>query len=335
MRERMRDMNGYTQKMISVVVFSLLLLLSMPVYAQQDPLFTQYVNSPLSMNAAYTGNRNSLALDLGVRQQWVGVEGAPKSYYLSAHSPINKSRVSLGGYLLSDEAGPVVSRQVHGTYSYLVRMSNKMFLSLGASGGVHLYNIGLTGLNLGDAADPYFGFNITNRVKPSFGVGAVLFTPNYYVALSCPQLLLSRFSHSGIDSGVYASDHHFYLNGGYTYVLNKHQSMRFSSLVRLLPSGENVIDLNVIFNYNKYLWVGASYRFGQALAGMLNFQLNRNWGICYSYDFYTNRTSYFNSGAHEITLSYDCYKFYKKNKYRNFKRKSADKEEEMRSIRYF
>lgn len=325
-----------TLKRVSAFVFGCIINCLMMLHAQQEPLFTQYVNTPLTLNPAYAGNRNSLAVDFGVRQQWMGVEGAPKTYSLTAHSPINKSRVSLGGSLMSDQAGPVTTNQLSFAYSYMVRLDERMFLSLGTNAGLNHYNIGLTDVKLLNLNDPNFGFNIENEIKPLWGVGAVIFTPIFYIGLSAPQIFISEFSKTDNESTIYHNDRHFYINAGYLYQINKKQSIKISTFARVIDAKQQVIDLNALMNYNKYLWFGMSYRFNQAVAGMVNYQVNRNWSICYSYDFYTNRTTYFQQGAHEITLSYDCYKFYKKNKYRNFKRKGADKDDEaIRSIRYF
>lgn len=317
------------------VLIMSILMFAVDARAQQEPLFTQYVNAPICMNPSFTGNRNSLAIDMTIRKQWMGIDGAPESFTLGVHSPINKSRVSLGGYITTDKVGPIKYNQFSFAYAYQVRLSDRMFLSMGTQAGLNHYNIGLTNMKLNDPSDPNFGFNIENAIKPTWGFGATVFTPKYHIAISSPQIILNELSAEENNSTVYQAQRNYYINGGYTYKINKKQSLQGSTLIRLADSSSPIFDFNVLFNYNKTLWFGASYRLKQTIAAMVNYQVTKNIAVCYSYDFNINTKSYFKQGSHEITLSYDCFKFYKKNKYRNFKRKKADEEDSMRSIRSF
>src|SRR5689334_13844249 len=58
--------------------------------AQQRPHYTQYVINPYIINPAITGIENYTDLKLAVRDQWVGLSGAPKTTYLTIHAPIGK-----------------------------------------------------------------------------------------------------------------------------------------------------------------------------------------------------------------------------------------------------
>ncbi len=57
------------------------------LYAQQDALFSQYMFNKLVINPAYTGTRDALSIALVGRQQWVGMDGAPKTVTFTIHSP--------------------------------------------------------------------------------------------------------------------------------------------------------------------------------------------------------------------------------------------------------
>src|SRR5690554_7258112 len=80
------------------------------------------------MNPAFAGSRNALAIDLATRQQWIGVEGAPMTYYASAHLPINETMMSAGVSLQSDKAGPVMANEFSLSYAYLLRINGNHLL---------------------------------------------------------------------------------------------------------------------------------------------------------------------------------------------------------------
>ena len=71
----------HKNKIIPFAFFALFMLKSQ---AQQDPHYTQYMYNMNVMNPAYAGSKESLSIGLLYRQQWVSVEGAPKSATLSA-----------------------------------------------------------------------------------------------------------------------------------------------------------------------------------------------------------------------------------------------------------
>ena len=55
--------------------------------AQADAQFTQYWAVQNYYNAAATGTSDFINIRGGTRQQWVGIEGAPKSFLVTAESP--------------------------------------------------------------------------------------------------------------------------------------------------------------------------------------------------------------------------------------------------------
>ena len=60
------------------------------VWAQQKPHYTQYVINQYIINPAITGIENYVDLKLSHRHQWVGMQDAPVTTYLSVHGPIGK-----------------------------------------------------------------------------------------------------------------------------------------------------------------------------------------------------------------------------------------------------
>ena len=63
----------------------------MTTLAQQKPHYTQYVLNQYIVNPALTGIENYVDLKLSHRHQWVGIQDAPVTTYLSVHGPIGKT----------------------------------------------------------------------------------------------------------------------------------------------------------------------------------------------------------------------------------------------------
>src|SRR5438093_3152928 len=67
-----------------------LMLISAITIAQQRPHYTQYILNNYILNPALTGIENYTDVKISARDQWVGLNGAPQTFYLSVHGPIGK-----------------------------------------------------------------------------------------------------------------------------------------------------------------------------------------------------------------------------------------------------
>ncbi len=305
-------------------------------YGQDDLVTSQYMQNQLMVNPAYAGVRNSLSIHAMSRQQWLGIEGAPSTYALSVHSPLNKRMASLGGSILNYQSGPLMHNQLSFVYSYLLKINYQMFISLGVSAGAHHHSVGLSSLTVIDNNDPSFVGEASNNFSPNFGVGTFLYSPDFYLGVSVPQLLNSEFKD---DSGgiIYQQFRTLYLSSGYSIGIGKDVYIKPSIMSRIRQEVSSSHDVNLQFLYKNMFWLGASYRINTAAAALLNVQVSKNLAVCYSYDFPlgSNNVGF---GSHEISLTIDSNKFLRRNRHRMFGKKKVKKEQDdegMRSIRQF
>src|SRR6478752_5816845 len=107
------------------VLFTVLALGSlMPVYGQQRPVQSLYMFDPLLINPAYAGNHIQLSATAIYRNQWVNLDGAPKTITASIHSGFYKSKVGVGLILSNDQIGIHNDFSLYGAYSYKIKLSN-------------------------------------------------------------------------------------------------------------------------------------------------------------------------------------------------------------------
>ncbi|MCA1745049.1 MAG: type IX secretion system membrane protein PorP/SprF [Bacteroidales bacterium] len=309
---------------------------SLVVTAQQNPVFTQYFNSPLWMNPAYAGARNSLAIDFATRQQWIGVEGAPMTYYMGAHTPVNDTKMSFGASLMSDIAGPVMANHFSLSYAYLLRINHNNLLSVGVNAGLNNHWVHLNKLDLNDPTDPNFQNNIENGITPSFGTGFVLYSPLYFLSFSMPSILPDNVQYSGESNLEYRRNSRYFLSAGFNLPIASDHLLRLSGIARLEENVENAYDIAALYNYIGYFSAGASYRLNQSAALILGVQINENIGLTYSYDFPIGTKSLNLINFQELTLSIDLFQYFEPNLDREFRsKKGATDDGKTRSIRYF
>lgn len=289
----------------SKLLIGLLLLVSCNMFAQQEPLNTMYMYNGISVNPAYAGTRNTLSITALHRQQWVSMSGAPTTTTLAVHMPIRFTNLSVGASLVSDEIGPVNDIYANFFAAYKIHLSDKLKLSFGMNVGVYSYNAILSGLETGDGETIVDDKHINDysKVTPNGGAGMYLYNDKFYLGLASPKLFEANLE--GFRTDAAELKRHYYLSAGYVFHLGENYAIKPSILSKYVPGAPWTQDFNVqVFIEDKFS-LGASYRIDNAVALMAGYHIANKWMLGYSYGIATNNLSSYNSGSHEIVLTYD------------------------------
>lgn len=285
----------------------LLVLVTLCAKAQQDAMFTHYMNNTLSVNPAYAGTRNALTLTGLHRSQWVGFEGAPVTQTITVHSPIIKNKMGLGISLINDKIGPVNTCGAQASYSYYIDMGDRSKLAMGLNAGVNMMQAGLTDLTIIDADDQALSQNINSKLLPNFGFGLYYRRPSLYVGLSAPRLLENNyFENSNGSTTISKENRHYYLIGGLVTRLSPQVNFKPTALLKATVGAPIEADITATFIFNKRFLMGGMVRSNDALGILAGYYITPQLHAGYSYDWsYNLRTFKYNQGSHEVMLSYD------------------------------
>lgn len=296
--------------MKKIILFVFFFLSILKATAQQDPQYTQYMYNMSVVNPAYA-TATSAILNLGslYRYQWAGIEGAPKTLSLFAHTPLNE-KVEGGFSLISDDIGDGAKKETNffADFAYILKLDEKQKLSFGLKAGVTSISTNFNGfrLNSGNVStDDSFAENI-NETVPNIGVGAYYFTDNYYVGISAPNLLSGEHikQRAAINS-FGPQEIHTYFTGGYVFEINESFKLKPAFMAIVVKGAPVSMDLTANVLYNEKFELGAAYRIGDSMSILMNVNVAPNLRIGYSYDYTISNLSQFNSGSHEIVLLYN------------------------------
>ncbi|MBC7389192.1 MAG: type IX secretion system membrane protein PorP/SprF [Opitutaceae bacterium] len=293
--------------MKKLVMFSFFLLLAFAGKAQQDPLYSSYMQNPILINPAYSGTYNMLSVTALSRWQWLNMTGAPITNSLSAHSSVFKNKLGVGVILVNDRFGINNNTEGYGTFAYKINFGEKEdnVLSFGMQAGMMNYNFTYDKekIKVKDEEDPNFpiGSKI-NATEPNFGAGVFYRNEKLYAGFSAPKILNSKFAES--NSGLSQYRRHFFFTGGYLIDLITFQ-VKPSFLIKYVDGAPISIDVNSSVLIKDFIWLGASLRNFNTIVLMTQLQLTDNFRLGYALDIPINkviRTSY---GSHELMLNMD------------------------------
>jgi type IX secretion system PorP/SprF family membrane protein len=289
-----------------IILISTCLFAAFGLRAQQLPLFSQYMFSDFFYNPAIAGTQAYSPFRSLIRNQWTGIAGAPNTQGLSFHTAIGDKPMGLGGYVFSDQIGPLTKTGLSASYAYHVKCTAKTHLSLGVSAMLYSVRINSSKLLFDDAGNTDNAL-VAGNLKawyPNFSFGAYYYGDDFFAGISVPELMQTKVSSSS-DFTVIQEVRHYYISGGYTYHLNKDYTLQPSFLVKYVPTAPGEVDLNLLFEAFKKFSVGLSYRSGDAIVPMVGFRYKEVYRIGYAYDITTSHLSSYAKGSHEIMLGYD------------------------------
>ncbi len=291
-------------KYIKIVIGSLIIF-SIKTYAQQDPMFTQYMNNPQIINPAYAGTRGIPVLSGLFREQWVGIDGAPQTSAISFQSSIKRFGCGYGTHIIYDTNGPVKQTEIYLDYSFLINLGKHGTLSLGLNAGTHYYYVNYSDLDyndpdvLIDISDP------TSLFLPNFGVGSFYYNDRFYVGFSVPKLIQNTVDEESTDLSELSQEKlHWFLMAGTIFHLNSIVDFKPSFMTRMTQGAPLSLDVSGVFMINEKFWAGLTYRFGESIGGIARWQISPVLELGYSYDYSNSGFGEYNGGSHEILISY-------------------------------
>jgi type IX secretion system PorP/SprF family membrane protein len=279
-------------------------------HAQQDPHYTQYMYNMNVMNPAYAGSKESLSLGLLYRQQWVNVDGAPKTATFSGHSPVGKN-VGLGLSVISDKIGPVEENNIYADFSYTLNLGGEHRLAMGIKSGLTLHKVGLySDIGNGfvpDGNDVAFSENVNNTYF-NIGSGLFYYTQKYYLAFSVPNMLKSKHLDVKVNDNGYefgSETQHYFLTGGYVFNISDNMKFKPSFMLKSAFKVSPSLDLSANALFFDKFEIGATYRLDDSFGGMVNYAISPSIRVGYAYDHIVSDLKVTTPASHEFLLLFD------------------------------
>ncbi len=294
-------------------------IVSTGAMAQQDAQYTQYMYNTLSVNPAYAGSRGQLSFAGLYRSQWVGLDGAPETFTLNLHSPIQNSRLGYGISIVNDNIGDGVVQETYldAVISYTIDVSMDAKLSFGLKAGGNMLSLDFNGLRNFDQ-EVVNQNNIDNRFTPNFGLGIYYHTDKFYAGVSAPNVLESEyFDNDNSDDGVNflsADRMNIYLITGYVFDIGADLQFKPALLTKAVGGAPLQVDLSASFLFANKFSFGAAYRWDAAVSGLVGFQVSEQIMLGLAYDRETTELggTQFNDGSFEVFLRLELLKSFQR-----------------------
>ncbi len=278
--------------------------------AQVMPQFSQYMFTDYLLNPAIGGTNDYWQIKMNYHYQWAGIKDAPKTYMLGAYGPHKRLPMGYGGYIFNDSHGSFSSTGIYGSYSYNIKISGDIRLSMGLFAGVIYEKV-----DIGEVLDPTDPIveqagNNSTKVYPDGSLGVYLYTSQYFFGISANHMFFNNMSL--LDNYDFESSQqskikqYFNIQGGYKYNINRNFDLEPTVLMKTAFNYDFITDISVRAIYQKMVWAGLGFRYNfknpEAAYIYIGYNYNDMINIGYSYDYTVSQLRYGSHGSHEVMV---------------------------------
>lgn len=305
-------------------------------FAQQRPQYTQYILNNYILNPALSGIENYTDVKISSRDQWVGLNGAPRTMYLTVHTPIGKKDYKssatsfqvpgenprgsrywenytasephhgVGLSIMNDKTGLYNRFSADVSYAYHIGLSPRTNMSAGFAGGIMKISrdASKSTYDNNDPADPAQGtVNDIYKIRPDLSAGIWIYSADYFLGLSAQQIIPQNVSFVD-DTLGFRIVPHLFGTAGYRFLIGEDVNALPSVMIKYVRPLDPQLDINIKLQYRDLFWVGGSCRFREGYAGMLGLNVGNTFNVGYAYDYTTTRLRTVSHGTHEIIIGF-------------------------------
>ncbi|MBL7885010.1 MAG: PorP/SprF family type IX secretion system membrane protein [Bacteroidia bacterium] len=285
-----------------------LLLMVTTVFAQQLPFSSQYYTNMFSSNPAYTGVSENTRAFLSHRSQWSGIAGSPQTTYLTIDGPIEAKNIGLGLKMYSDVTDITSRTGAFANYSYKLKINDENNLFIGLAAGVLNNRIDFTKAQVRDTDDPLLFNTVQNKTVFSADFGlAYIWKEKLELGFAMPQFIGNKIKYKDQngDATYYKLARTYQGTVKYTFTVNEEKGMTAYPLIMVRGSEGSTIqyDINAVFDWRKYGWIGVTYHSNYAVAASIGVRY-KNLAIGYAYDINMGKIKNYVGNSSELLLSY-------------------------------
>ncbi len=291
------------------LLFTIVLLLTCVslARAQYDVRLSQYFQAKPYYNPASVGATEDLNILALARMEWVGIDGAPLSFFAMADMPLTlgKTQHGVGVVLLTESIGLFQNTHVGLQYAY----KQKLFGGT-ISGGfqIGLVNQSFDGSKVEMVESEYH--QQTDEAIPTSQVSGMGFDMNFglfythkkfYAGIGMAHLIEPELQ---LDENAYSYIGRTYnFMGGYNIPLPNPLFELQPSVFLLTDLQSFHTDITARLEYNKMFNGGVSYRVNESVGILFGVKIGR-FQAGYAYDFPITALGQATSGSHELCVRY-------------------------------
>jgi type IX secretion system PorP/SprF family membrane protein len=272
------------------------------VQSQSDIKLSSFFLTPMTYNPAYAGNFEGMSFTSLYTSQWLGFDGAPKTFFFNGQGTFINSRTGLGLEVINDEIGVTINTKILGNYSYQLQLNEKWKLAMGLKAGFSSYSVDYSKLNIENPNEIGNSIEKKSWTNYNIGVGFYLYRNDFFLGISAPNLLKNTFFEQ-YKNNILNTIPNYYLSMGYNIKVDEGLSVQPNILTRVAQGSPMNTLLATTVNWEDKLYTSINVDLNSTIGGFVGFRFSEKYMLGYSYDSSINSFSKNNGGIHSVFMN--------------------------------
>lgn len=288
--------------------FLLLITALLPAAAmgQQRAGYSNFLLNNYYFNPAIAGSKNVHEANIAYRNQWVGFSGSPVLMMANFQGSVkNQGKMGYGVSVISERKGITQSTTVYLNYAHHFRLSEKIKLGLGIQPGYMQYRVRLYDAQLADPGDEVLTGTVYSANALDVSAGFHLYSDKFFVMASADRLLGRQIKFTSYNSNL---EMHLNAIAGYNFDIKTKSKKIFqlepSAMIRYAKPVPVQVTGMLKGTYDGKYWLGLLFRTSDAIGISAGIKIKERFTVGYGYDYTISRLSNYQSGSHEVMLSF-------------------------------
>jgi type IX secretion system PorP/SprF family membrane protein len=271
-------------------------------HGQQFPHYTHFIYNYQFINPASTGYVTCSEFKSNYRQQWAGLDGAPRTTAAMYHARIAAKKFAFHGVginMESDMAGAFGYSGLTAQYAFHTRVTKGYNLAAGIGLGFLQYRVDFNKISFKDPLnETAITGNVNGYVIPNINLGLWLYRGDRFYGLSVRSITNPVVGGSSSNKMIRS----YTLTYGKYIKINKKYSFKPSFMVNYTGKSKADINAQAIIDYKGTIGFGAAVRSGHGVSALIRVQAWGKFTFCYAYDVTANRLRYGSYSTHEVSV---------------------------------
>ncbi len=277
------------------------ILFSQLVKGQDVPVYSQKLTNSFLYNPSVAGNTLGSAT-LSYRQQWAGVEGSPRTVFMSLHTPFARHRFGTGFNVYQEKSGVNENIFASGAFAYHLRFTDRNMISMGVSVEYINTKINYAAVDVIDTDDDLLNGNQPNANQIDFSFG--LSYSSKYLKIGASANRLSSLVGLSDETSQFSQFYSAFAN--FTLPLaGERDVLEPIVYFRKFDNGTHQIDGGLYYTYKDIATLGGSYRTGGAVGLTAALRINKSFLIGYSREVLSGNFTKSLGASNEFTIRLD------------------------------
>lgn len=304
-------------------------------YAQQSWQWSQYMSNAYLVNPATAGERKMLDVNMSFRQQWLGSQYAPRTFYLSGTSRVfdkesakattlptskdysedakkGKLTHAVGAIVLRDQFGAFSYTQAGASYNVHVPLSRTWRFSAAVKGSMKNWVYDPTKAQIGTVTDPTLeafaaSAQAFNDWIPSVDVGLYAYSRYLFFSYATDQLTGGQLQFENTPVSPALQMTHYGMVGG-RIALSQSTHLVPSTMIKYTGASPASMDFNLKLDVQDRYFAAIGYRWNSDIILTAAVFLNDIVKVGYSFDYPITNIRSIGAGSHEVFLGFELFK---------------------------